>query len=143
MTTTAIRFNKTALRAYVAEGQSIILKDTEVIGLKFKVGKRRSAFQFEKRISGRKGAPITITIGAFPAISIEDARQQARGYATLCEKGLDPRKPKNNVETEQARVPLRDALDKFFELKAELAPRTIQTYHEIVKYHFPEKDLYG
>ena len=93
-----IRFNKTTLTTLVREHHTKTTKDSEVPGLQFKVGAKRSVFQFEKRISGRKGSPITMTIGAFPVISIEEARQEARRLANLCEKALIRERRKRSVQ---------------------------------------------
>ena len=85
------KFNKTTLARLAIEGKPAIINDQVEKGLKFKAGPRRSVFIFEKRISGSKGAPITFTLGTFKALSISEARQEARRLATLCEKGIDPR----------------------------------------------------
>ncbi|CAM2005683.1 integrase arm-type DNA-binding domain-containing protein [Acanthopleuribacter pedis] len=134
-----VRFNKTLLTGLVRDQQSGTIKDREVAGLKFTVGKKRSCFVFEKRISGRKSSPIKITIGAFPAVSIDEARRLARSYANLCEQGLDPREeqPKKRARPEEQSVPLRAAVEKFFEIKEGLSPRTLRGYRHEVNHHFP------
>jgi len=83
-----VRFNKTTLANFVRDGDAIIVKDSIQKGLRFKVGANGSVFQFEKRISGRKGAPVTFTLGAFPAVGIDDARQEARRLETLWAKSM-------------------------------------------------------
>ncbi len=135
------RFNKTLLSSLIKEQQKVTVSDSEVAGLKFTVGSKRSTFHFEKRISGKKGSPITINLGAFPAISIEEARQEARRLANLCEKGRDPRKEKQVCQTENFpdQVLLKDAVAKFFEVKGKLSPRTLQKYQFEVTHHFPKK----
>ncbi len=138
-----IRFNKTTLSNLVREGQQVIVRDSILKGLRFKVGPNRSVFQFEKRVSGRKGAPITFTLGAFPAISIDDARQEARRLTTLCEKGIDPRN--TNEKGQKRTITLQMAIDQFFEFKKELARSTLHKYRSVIKYQFPsdwmEKDI--
>ena len=137
----AIRFNKTNLLSLLKDGQAVTVKDAEVVGLKFKVGKKRSVSQYEKRISkksGKKKAPVTFTIGAFPAISINDARQEARRIANLCEKGIDPREVEK-ADREPEVVLLSVAVEKFFEVKKELGKNTLTTYGEVVKYNFPDE----
>ena len=84
----SFKFNKSTLLSLMSLGTATSVKDTEISGLKFKVGERRSVFQFEKRIKGKKCSPITFTIGAFAALTIDDARQEARRLANLCEKGI-------------------------------------------------------
>ena len=142
MTIQAVKFNKTNLVSLIKGSQAITVKDVEVTGLKFKIGKKRAVFQFEKRISqksGKKSSPVTFTIGAFPAVSIEDARQEARRLATLCEKGMDPRMQKGSEISQQ--VALADVIEKFFELKAELSKRTLEKYQQVIQFQFASKWL--
>ncbi len=134
-----VRFNKTKLLSLVHDGQAVIVKDAEVNGLKFKVGQVRTVFQFEKRISGRKGSPITVTIGAFPIISIDEARREARRLANLCEKGLDPRRVCD--DSEQPSLTVQAALDKFFQIKAGVSFTTLRGYRQIARHQFPKRWL--
>ncbi|CAM2069093.1 DUF4102 domain-containing protein [Sulfidibacter corallicola] len=145
MKTKAIRFNKTNLSSFMRDfgnGETFdsSVKDTEVSGLKFRVGLKRSVFQFEKRISGRKGSPVTLTIGAFPAVSIEEARQEARRLANLCERGIDPREEKKQRQAAKAsqRIMLKDAVDEFFAIKEKkkLAPMTLKKYRNVITHQF-------
>lgn len=152
MSTEAVRFNKSTLGALVKAGESITVKDTEVSDLKFKVGKKRSVFFFEKRISGKpKQSAVTITMGAFPAISIEDARQAARKLASKCEMGIDPRDEKESLfgkgkspqsqeeKTKEPDITLQACITKFFEVKTGLRKRTISKYKTEIKHRFPRK----
>jgi integrase len=134
--TKQVRFNKSTLANLVAAGNQVIIKDSEIAGLKFKVGARRSVFQFEKRIKGKRCAPITFSIGAFPALSIEEARQEARRLANLCEKGIDPRKEKD-LQNEEP-VLFSEVLERFFMVKKGLAIKTLKTYNDIVKSYVPK-----
>ena len=144
MASKAVRFNKTNLSSLVRDfglgaASETIVKDTEVAGLKFRVGTKRSVFLFEKRICGRKGSPVTITIGAFPAISIEEARQEARRLANLCEKGIDPREEKKQEAAQQSeKILLKEAIAKFFDLKRELSPRTRHRYQLSIAHQFAD-----
>ena len=125
-----IRFNKSNLTALVYDNKVGAVRDTEISGLKFKVGTKRAVFQFEKRVSGKKNAPaITISIGAFPAISVDEARQEARRLANLCERGIDPREERRE-ETRRV-VTLQEAVGKFFAVKKELSKKTLGKYHYI------------
>ena len=135
MTLRAVRFNKTILTALICKGKTDVIRDTVASGLKFRVGSKRSVFLFEKRVSGTKGTPITITIGAFPMVGLDLARQEARRLANLCERGIDPRKPRNKGEAKV--VPFNLAVEKFFELKKNVAKRTLIDYRSIVNTYFP------
>ncbi len=134
-----VRFNKTKLLSLVHDGQTVIVKDSEVNGLKFKVGQVRTVFQFEKRISGCKGSPITVTIGAFPIVSIDEARQEARRLANLCEKGLDPRRVRD--DSEPLSLTVQAALDKFFQIKAGVSFTTMRGYRQVARNQFPKRWL--
>ena len=130
----SFRFNKSSLLALVKTEDSTIVRDSLEKGLKFKVGKQRSVFIFEKRTSGKTMyPPVTITIGAFPAISIEDARQETRRLSTLCEQGQDPRQTAKNHKVKSVLLPAT----AIFALKKDLRPRTLQKYRDVVKHPFP------
>ena len=133
MTTTTIKFTKTALTGLVKSGVRLTVNDTEITGLKFKIGGKRSSFIFEKRVSGSSAAAIRITIGSFPAISVDEARTEAYRLANLCERGIDPRKPRQ-AAVGVSDIALQTLLDKFFELKTDIAPRTKKNYRELLEY---------
>lgn len=115
-----------------------VYKDTKEKGLRFKKGLKRTVFLYEKRIFGRKGSAVTFTIGAFPLLSVEEARQEARRLATLCEKGIDPRTAKKPEEQAPNRArkdhfSFGSAIKMFFDAKKELKPRSVATYRSHFK----------
>ncbi|MCP4407192.1 MAG: hypothetical protein GY807_05410 [Gammaproteobacteria bacterium] len=65
MATQSVKFNKSVLLGLRNAGEAVTVKDTHMSGLKFKVGLKRCVFQFEKRISGRKGASGDVYPGLF------------------------------------------------------------------------------
>ena len=132
MATTLIKFTKTALIGLVKSGVRLTVNDTEITGLKFKIGSKRSSFIFEKRISGSRAAAIRITIGSFPAISVDEARTEAYRLANLCERGIDPRKPRKTAVVGASDVTLQTLIDKFFEVKTDIAPRTKRDYRYLL-----------
>ncbi len=134
--TSTIRFTVNRLESFVKSKEQVTIRDTEVAGLRFKVGKVRATFYFEKRIKNKKGAPITITLGAFPAIKLEDARQEARRLANLCEKGTDPRQF-SEIDSPKHVVTLGQMIDLFWEMKKpNLSPRSIKPYTSRITKHF-------
>ena len=137
MTNSSFKFSKAKLAVLVSAQKPVTVKDSVVSGLKFKVGPKRSVFQFEKRISGRFGSPVTLTIGAFPAISVKEARQKAHEWANLCEKGLDPRRRKKDVVPLPV-ITLQMALRRFFKLKKGLAKKTLRKYHDVITFQVPK-----
>ena len=146
----AFKFTKTLLTGFLDEAEPITIKDTTVKGLYFTVGEERSVFTFEKRIKGSKKSAPTITIGAFPAISVDEARAKAHYYANQCENGIDPRveiaearavaeAAEANNDQHDHRLLLSTAITKFFEVKSELSKHTLRGYREIVRLNFPEE----
>ena len=133
-----IRFNKSNLKVLAHDNKKIVVRDSEITGLKFKVGTKRSVFLFEKRICGnKKASAVTITIGAYPAISIEEARQEARRLANLCERGIDPRKQESTEP--RPVVSWKRAVTKFFAAKKGLSKATLGKYRNIITNHMPAK----
>lgn len=130
-----IRFNKTTLsRLMDRVGKKF--KDSEVAGLQFRVGKKRAVFYFEKRIANSSRSALTMKIGAFPVVSIDQARRQAREWANLCERGIDPRSQRRQEVNE---VTLRQAVEVFFREKQEIGFRTRKKYRDILKHQFAPK----
>ena len=77
MTAFSFHFTKSRLaRLSYAQTRSQIYRDTDVRGLRLKVGKRRKTFNFVKRIKGSFNSPVTLTLGTFPSMTIEDARRE-------------------------------------------------------------------
>ena len=140
MATTTIKFTKTALTGLIKSGVRLTVNDTEIVGLKFKIGTKRSSFIFEKRISGSHAAAVRITIGSFPAISVDEARVEAYRLANLCERGIDPRAPRKKISTGSPDVDLQTLIDKFFEVKTDISPRTKKNYETLLGY-FPDEWL--
>jgi hypothetical protein len=62
--------------------------DAECIGLKLRVSKRgRKFFQHRYRYMGRKKC---LTIGEFPYVSVQDARQRTSEHKSLLSRQIDP-----------------------------------------------------
>jgi integrase len=66
-------------------------RDTEVPGLVLRVtDKGAKTFSFKYKIVGTQ-KDVRVTIGTYPEIGLEAAREQARGYRTSRRNGEDPR----------------------------------------------------
>jgi len=129
------KFTRSTIESLVRSGQPCTLKDTLEKGLRVKVGIKRCVFQYEKRIAGSKGAAVTFTIGPFPTYSIEEARQEARRLATLCEKGIDPRTKEREVTAQE--ISLETAIDLFLEAKQGLRKRVLYGYKNNFRNYVP------
>ena len=61
-------------------------------GLKALPLKNSVAFVFVKKMKGKKGGPIRITIGHYPAMTLDEAEDKAREYRRLVEQGIHPKR---------------------------------------------------
>lgn len=87
-------------RAACSEGLPFVLvRDADKKGLRLRVtmagGKH---WQFETRI---KGKLFTRALGEWPAVSIDDAREEAHRLRGLAEKGIDPREKERQQQAEK------------------------------------------
>ena len=106
--------------------------DTILPGFGLRVTEKgvKSFFVFY-RIRG-KGVQIRHTLGRYPALNLEQARDEAKAMIRLADKGQDPRVKRNNGRTFKEAV--QDFKDKYKGFKKrtmtkELSPRTLQMYY--------------
>jgi hypothetical protein len=75
----------------------VLLKDADKKGLRLRVTKAGGKhWQFETRINGKL---FTRAIGAWPTISIADAKAEAHRLRGLTEQGIDPRESEREQQT--------------------------------------------
>jgi integrase len=73
--------------------------DTSCTGLHLRISKNsRRFFQYRYKFYGRK---MCISLGEFPAVSVQDARQRVLEHKALLARGKDPSAEKNKAKTEQ------------------------------------------
>ncbi|MDJ0835685.1 MAG: tyrosine-type recombinase/integrase [Acidobacteriota bacterium] len=72
------------------KGRRHIVSDTEIAGFRAVVGESTKTFILERRITGVTTAPQKFTIGQYPAMHVEVARDIARRWTQLCRDGQDP-----------------------------------------------------
>ncbi|QXZ09968.1 integrase family protein [Comamonas sp. Y33R10-2] len=83
-------------RATCPPGESeVLLKDAEKPGLRLRVTPVGKHWSFESRI---KGKLLKRSLGAWPAVSLGEAREEAHRLRGMAERGIDPR----DAEREQA-----------------------------------------
>ena len=141
-------FTKQTLAQIRPAQKAVTVGDTEVPGLKLKIhprskrsGRRpRKTFLLEKRIKGNKGSAVTFTLGTFPNMRIDQARQKAREYANLCEQGLDPREKEKELRAKLCKrktVTLAEVVERFFAIQRKrLAERTLSDYEKLLRTYF-------
>ena len=88
-------------RAACPDGSPFVLvRDTDKKGLRLRVTKAGGKhWQFETRI---KGKLFTRALGEWPAVSIDDAKEEAHRLRGLTEKGTDPRVIERQQEADKA-----------------------------------------
>ncbi len=72
------------------KGKRHTISDTEVPGFRVVIGEETKTFILEKRITGVTNSPQKFTIGQFPAMTVDAARDKARRWTLLCRDGQDP-----------------------------------------------------
>lgn len=96
------------------------LSDPATDGLAIEVNGGDRTWRYYRRVSGT-GALVRMTLGTFPAHSINDARQWAEGLNQQVEKGIDPR------EVERAAKAATKSLSMSFAEARALYWKDIQT----------------
>ncbi len=108
------------------------LRDNELKGFIVRVTARGSkSFCLEKRINGRN---VRKTIGAYPDLSVENARRQAHIWLGMLAEGKNPFKD----DDDQARVKLTldHVFDDYIKARKSLKPRTAEDYQQMIKRAF-------
>ncbi|MBI3043562.1 MAG: integrase family protein [Betaproteobacteria bacterium] len=113
---------------YTKSGQ-VLVWDSDLPGFGLRVGLKTKAFFAEAKVDRRT---IRYTIGIFPRITAEKAREDAKGLLLDMERGTDPRKKGLPVAA------LEDAFTAFKKAREQgLAERTIYDYDRYLRVYFP------
>ncbi|WP_394693240.1 tyrosine-type recombinase/integrase [Hyphobacterium sp.] len=114
------------------DGQ-LIYRDTELPGFGLRVGKKSRSFFVERQI-GRK--TMRRTIGNFPIVTPELAREEALVVLRRLNAGDDPLEEKRKERTET--ITLDEAAEAFFEGRTQLKPFTVDTYRRSIDLHLSD-----
>lgn len=98
-------------------------------GLGLRVTTGSKSFVFQQRINGKSAR---ITIGAWPDLTADDARERARKLAVMVDDGVDPRKRAKKEKSQN--TTLRQAFDKFLS-ERKLKLRTQSDYQRYLRVH--------
>ena len=99
----------------------VLLKDSDKKGLRLRVtGAGGKHWQFETRI---KGKLFTRSLGAWPAVSLGEARQQAHSLRGLTEQGHDPR----DIERQQDAIIAQNRREELARQAKEQAEQLLRT----------------
>jgi len=134
------------LTSITPSGEEYFVKDTSLQGFGIRVSRKgKVSFIAEGKIKGSRKMR-RITIGSFPAFSIDDAKEIASGHLRLMSQGVDPvekRKEDSKAKTKSEAlkksldVTLEDILKKFYQSR-ELKPKTKYDYENTIKNHLAD-----
>jgi integrase len=100
-------FTETSIQALpLARGERYEVADITTPNLFIRVGKKKKVFIYVARVAGAK-APTRRTIGHFPLMSIDEAREIALQWSVELAKGLDPKVERKAAEIEVLMEPRR------------------------------------
>ncbi|HAH8502182.1 TPA: integrase arm-type DNA-binding domain-containing protein [Escherichia coli] len=109
-------------------------------GLSVRVSKNGAiSFVFFFRIGGRESAPVWMTLGKYPDMTLKQAREKRDECRSWLAEGLDPRR-ENKIKKDNAFNPVtvKDAIDYWFENYAKENRKEIKKgYNKYVNYIFP------
>jgi integrase len=115
-----------------AAGKQKIYWDSEQGGLGLRVTSGSKSFVFQQRVNGK--SPRT-TIGAWPDMSSDDARERARKLAVLVDDGINPVQQAKKVSETSVTL---DTVYKLFISQRQLKARTRFDYSYYVKAYFSD-----
>lgn len=98
------------IKKHKPQGTREILWDTHGLGLR--VGARKQAWVFRYTFEGRRAL---LTLGTYPAMSLEAARKEAAVARLSVEHGIDPGTAKKTAHRERKAAPvIEDAIEEFW-----------------------------
>jgi integrase len=130
-----IRFTKKALDGLTVSDKRERIRDTGVSGLildLYPTGTK--TFRVYKKIKGQT-SPISITLGKFPDMSIENARKSAIEAINKLSTGVNPNEQFRAEK--KSKITLREVYDDYVASR-ELSPSTIIGYQSVIKTYLVE-----
>ena len=108
--------------------------DTVETALRLRVGKTGiKAFILFRKVNGK---PILVTLGRYPAMTIDQARTEARKQLGLMVTGIDPNKAKKAERVKG--TTLNQCLEDYLSIRASLAENTKKGYRAMVNNHLSD-----
>ena len=130
-----MRLTKTAVERLVTTGKRYEVRDDEVPGFLVRVGVdgSKSFYLMYRAGKGRTAPKKRLHLGAFPKITVEQARAAAKEKAAAVTLGEDPAE---RLREDKAAVSIAEALDAFQkEYVVKLKPSTISFYEVVIEKH--------
>ncbi|CAH9062352.1 hypothetical protein PSECIP111951_02672 [Pseudoalteromonas holothuriae] len=129
MSENKFRFTESALDKLTPQKKRIRYSDTQLQGLVLDITPQgRRSFRVYKKIPGRT-APVSVTLGTYPSISLEAARKMARKAMADIAEGVNPNDTKRQFRA--ASVKLIEAYNAFLRART-LSPITVRGYNQVM-----------
>jgi len=127
---TRFRFNKRLIDALPNPNKRTRYRDDAVDGLVLEMAPSGTrTFRVYKKIKGQS-SPITVTLGKYPAMSIENARKQALEALNVITSGQNPNE--NERTKKLARITLLEVYEDYIRIKA-FSDSTLYSYKRNIK----------
>jgi len=127
-----MRFTKRFIESITPTDKRQVFFDDDFTGFALRVSPNgRKTFYYSYRVGKGRGAEKNwFMLGAFPAMTVEQARQKAKDTAAVVQQGIDPAKAlRENKES----ISMNTALEVFQnEHVSKLKPKTIKLYSGII-----------
>ncbi|UTA47442.1 integrase family protein [Simiduia sp. 21SJ11W-1] len=135
MTDKKIRFTKQVLENLTSpEKGRVDYYDTGVTGLQIRISSSgRKTFALRKKVNGRA---VRVTLGDFPAMTIDQARRLCAHEVVGMFEGINPNVAKRAERVKG--VTLSECLDDYLSTRAGLADNTAKTYRQSVEKHLAD-----
>jgi hypothetical protein len=85
------------------------------------------SFQVYKKI---KSEPVRVTLGRYPAMTIDQARKLAQAKLSELAEGINPNQVKKEDKAKE--ITLREVLTDYLKARKTLKPRTIKDYTSLI-----------
>ncbi len=134
-----MRFTKRLLEAIESTDKRQVFFDDDLTGLALRVSESgRKTFYYTYRVGKGRGAEKKwVMLGAFPVMTVEQARQRAKDMAAHVQQGMDPA---TEIRTDKEAATMKTALQAFQdEHVSKLKPGTVQSYTMIINNHLQPK----
>jgi hypothetical protein len=110
--TNHIRFTEAEISALPVTEKRTRWHDTQMPGLVLDVTAGKKAFRVYKKLAGR-ATPLSVTLGDFPALTVDSARRLARKAMADMADGINPNDSKRQFRA--ASVKLSEVFQRFLE----------------------------
>ncbi|SIQ61561.1 tyrosine-type recombinase/integrase [Marinobacterium stanieri] len=111
MKSTAVKLTKSVVESLEPRNKQYTQRDTSLTGFGVRVSpKGTKSFVYENRVNGRFKR---VTIGRFPALTVDQARKMASKLVGDMVQGIDPNSQKQ--EAKRRGLPLKQAVDEYLE----------------------------